>query len=115
MKSQSIRLVTLLALCGVIVLSASVLGGQSATNTRGSGTSVAAAVERPAPAGWLIQTLRVQLRLWFGISLEPAPVKVAPPAVTTPKDDGPVKSQTGPNKPNIWEVAADNGGDGVVH
>ncbi len=119
MKQRHLKIVTLLVLCGVIALSAAALGGQSATTARGTSAAVTTAParvesERPAPLSWLARTLRLQLGLWFGIQFEPPQVKNATPAVSSPKDDGPVKSQTDPRKPKLWEVAADTGGDPIV-
>ncbi len=118
MKQRHLKIVTLLVLCGVIALSAAALGGQSATTARGTSAAVTTAParvesERPAPLSWLARTLRLQLGLWFGIQFEPPQVKNATPAVSSPKGDGPVKSQTDPRKPKLWEVLADNGGQNV--
>lgn len=118
MKQRHLKIITLLVLCGVIALSAAAFGGQSATTVRGISAAVTTAPARvesdgAAPLSWLARTLRVQLGLWFGIQLEPPQAKNATPAVSSPKDDGPVKSQTGTLRPNIWEVASDNGGEHV--
>ncbi len=120
MMQRQLRLVTLLVLCGVIALSASALAGPSATTAKG--TTAAAIVPeakventQSGPVSWVVKALRLQLGVWLGIQFDPPSVKGGKPAITTPTNDGPAKSQTGPNKPNIWEVAADNGGDGVVH
>ncbi len=119
MKQRHLRFVTLLVLCGVIALSASALGGPSATIAKG--TTAAAIVPeakventQAGPVNWLVKALRLQLGVWFGIQFDPPVTVGGKPAVTTPTNDGPVKSQTGPNKPNMWEVMADKGGEGGV-
>lgn len=118
MMQRQLKIITLLVLCGVIALSAAAFGGQSATTARGTSAAVITAPARvesdgAAPLSWLARTLRIQLGLWFGIQFEPPQVKNATPAVSSPKDDGPVKSQTAPGVPNKWEVLADNGGQNV--
>ncbi len=118
MKQRHLKIVTLLVLCGVIALSAAAFGGQSATSVKGSAAATIAPparveVAQAAPLSWLARTLRIQLGLWFGIQFEPPQVKNATPTVSSPKGDGPVKSQTDPRKPKLWEVLADNGGQNV--
>ncbi len=117
MKQRHLKLITLLVLCGVIALSASALAGQGATTAARPAAAITAPAtvetETAAPLGWLTKALRIQLGIWFGVQIDPPVTHGGKPVVTTPAEDGPVKSQTGPNKPNMWEVASDNGGEGV--
>lgn len=119
MKQRHLKLITLLVLCGVIALSASALGGQSATTARG--TTAAAIVPeakventQAEPVNWLVKALRLQLGVWFGIQFDSPVTKKFEPKSVSPKNSGPEKDVRGPIKPNIWEVASDHGGEGGV-
>jgi hypothetical protein len=116
MMQRPMKFITLLVLCGVIALSASALGGPSATSAKGPtaaaiNSPAKVEIERAAPVSWLAKALRIHLGVWFGIQFDPPSVKGGKPSVTSPTSDGPAKSQTDPRKPKLWEVLSDHGGD----
>lgn len=118
MMQRHLKIVTLLVLCGVIALSAAAFGGQGATSVKGSAAATIAPparveVAQAAPLSWLARTLRLQLGIWFGVQIDPPVTRGGKPAVTTPAEDGPVKSQSGSTNRIEIGVAYDTGGAGA--
>ncbi len=118
MMQRPLKIITLLVLCGVIALSAAAFGGQGATTAASPAAAKVTApatveTETAAPLGWLTKALRIQLGIWFGVQIDPPVTRGGKPAVTTPAEDGPAKSQTDPNNPKLWQTLSDNGGEGV--
>jgi hypothetical protein len=110
MTKNPLRSLTLLVLFGVLIACGAALGGQSKA-TLPQEPSVS---KQPSTLSLLVQSARLHLGVWFGIQFDPPAIKGGKPAVTSPTNDGPEKSQTGPDKWKKWITEAmDTGGAGA--